>query len=349
MVLRVLKHYPTWLALSLIVIFFGCASKPLQYEKVEELSKMEEFDKIVQIKEIPDPQAPPSTESPKVDAKKIPEKTPPPIISEKPKKTKKGKAQKKEGPREPSIEDSEGFVGRRPIKDPFRVGEKVTMMMTYFGVSAGDMVLTTKPFKEVNGRKSYHFHVGLKSSDLFSMFYLVDDWGETFFDYDTLLPASMSIGATESKKLLALKSVLDHTKLKGYRWERAVYKGEEAKERNVVWDILPYSQNTLSAFYYIRAFQLTPGKTYNFHVADDGKNMKVKVEVLRREKIKTLKGEFNTLVLKPTIEIGGIFQPMGNVFFWLTDDDRKMFVRMEAEIKIGKVIGQLRELELGGP
>jgi uncharacterized protein DUF3108 len=184
---------------------------------------------------------------------------------------------------------------------------------------------------------------------LFSMFYLVDDWGETFVDYETLLPASMAIGATESKKLLALKSAFDYRKNLGYRWERTVYKDEEPKEKKTEWEILPYSQNVISAFYYLRNFQLVPGKTIHFRVADDGKNMVVKVEILRREKIKTLKGEFNTVVVKPTVEIGGIFQPMGNVFFWLTDDDRKMFVRMEAEIKIGKVIGQLRNFELGAP
>jgi len=326
------------LRLLTLLILVGCASKPLQYENAAELSKIEEFDKIVQIKEMP----------PAGEELKAEEKAPPPIIAVKPKKVVKKVKTKKIEVRQPTLEDAEGFAGRRPIVDPFRIGEKVTMMMTYFGVSAGDMILTTQPYKEVNGRKSYHFHVALRSSDLFSMFYLVDDWGETFVDYETLLPATMAIGATESKKLLALKSVLDHTKLKGYRWERAVYKGEEPKEKNTVWDILPYSQNVISAFYYIRTFRLVPGKTINFRVADDGKNMVVKVEILRREKIKTLKGEFQTLVLKPTVEIGGIFQPMGNVFFWVTDDDRKLFVRMEAEIKIGKIIGQLKEFELGG-
>lgn len=356
MVFRVLK-------LSLLMLLGGlflnsCASKPLQYKNAKELSKIEEFDKIVKVQDLPtDKPVDAATGVPAVQseekptetktAEKLPEQK---IVPVKPAKTKKGKkGEKVDTRRQPLIEDSEGFEGRRPLKDPFRAGEKVTMMMTYFGVSAGDMILSTLPFKMVNGRKSYHFHVALKSSSLFSMFYLVDDWGETFVDYETLLPASLSINATETKKLLALKSVFDHATNKAFRWEREVRKDEEPRERKIEWQMQPFSQNTFSIFQYIRNFQLTPGKTLNFRLADDAKDMLVKVEVLRKEKIKTLKGEFNTVVLKPTVEVGGIFQPMGNVFFWLTDDDQKLVVRLEAEIKIGKVIGVLKEFEKGEP
>jgi hypothetical protein len=347
MVFRVLKVI--LLGLFVELCFISCASKPLQYKNAKELSKIEEFDKIVQVKEIPTekPADPNAVATPAKPEEKSAEQK---IVAVKPPKTKKSKkAEVVDTRRQPLIEDSEGFEGRRPKVDPFHVGEKVTMMMTYFGVSAGDMILSTLPYKMVNGRKSYHFHVALKSSSLFSMFYLVDDWGETFVDYETLLPASLSINATETKKLLALKSVFDHSTNKAFRWEREVRKDEEPRERKIEWQMQPFSQNTLSAFEYIRVFQLTPGKTLHFRVADDAKDMLVKIEILRKETIKTLKGEFNTVVLKPTVEVGGIFQPMGNVFFWVTDDERKLIVRLEAEIKIGKVIGILKDFEKGEP
>jgi len=330
--------------LLLLIVLCGCASKPLEYENAKDLGKMEEYDKLIKVKEILD-----------VPVDKKVETSSPPVekkINKKAEKlTKKGKTQPpaKEGRRQPEMEDDEGFMGRRPTVDPYRVGEKITMMMTYFGVSAGDMILEVRPFKEVNGRKSYHFFTTLKSSDLFSLFYLVDDFGETYMDYETLTPPSMGVSATESKKLLALKTVFDFEKLKGLRWERLVNKGEKPRERNIEWDILPYSQNVISAFYYVRAFNLKPGKSFKFRVADDGKNMDVKIEVLRKEKIKTLSGEYNTVVIRPTVEVGGIFQPMGDVLFWLTDDEQKLFVRMEAQIKIGKVVGVLRQLDRGKP
>src|SRR5690606_11987393 len=153
------------------------------------------------------------------------------------------------------------------------------------------------------------------------------------------------IHAVETKKVLIVKTAFDWKKLQGYRWERQITKEDGTQEKNREWEILSFSQNVISGFYYLRNFTLKPGKKIQFRVADDGKNMVVKADVLRREKIKTALGEFNTLVVKPTVEIEGIFQPMGDVFFWVTDDDRKLFVKIEAEIKIGKVIGKLKELK----
>ncbi|HEX4926338.1 MAG TPA: DUF3108 domain-containing protein [Bdellovibrionales bacterium] len=320
----------------------SCASKPLEYKDADKIAVNPEYEKAIQVKEIKD--------EPQASASPQPSPSPTPVPKSAIKK--KGKKEAAAAPaapekRQPTIEDDEGFVGRRPAVDPLRVGEKMTFMMTYFGVSAGDMTLSMKPMVEVNGRKSYHAHVRLKSSDIFSMFYSVDDSADTFIDYETLLPHSFEVNAVESKKLLAVKSVFNWDTMKAWRWEKRVSKEEGEKAKRNDWDLIPYSQNVLSAFWYLRMFKLTPGKTLQFRVADDGKNMVVKVEVVRREKLKTDLGTFDTVVVKPIVEIGGIFQPMGDVYFWMTDDDRKLYVKIEAKIKIGKIIGYLKTLEKG--
>ena len=45
---------------------------------------------------------------------------------------------------------------------PFKVGEKVTLELSYFNMPAGKLILETKPFVEVNGNKSYTFYVAVK-------------------------------------------------------------------------------------------------------------------------------------------------------------------------------------------
>ncbi|WP_374033065.1 hypothetical protein [Bdellovibrio bacteriovorus] len=47
--------------------------------------------------------------------------------------------------RQPDIEDSEGFNGRRPVNDPFRVGEEVVHDVHYFKVSAGELRMKVEP------------------------------------------------------------------------------------------------------------------------------------------------------------------------------------------------------------
>ena len=107
---------------------------------------------------------------------------------------------------------------------------------------------------------------------------------------------------------------------------------------------MPYSQNVFSAVFYMRTFTLIPGQTISFRVADEKKNMVVKGHVLKRETLTTALGEIKTIKMKPEIEIEGIFKPIGEVYFWMTDDDRKLIVRIESKIKIGTIVASLDEL-----
>jgi len=244
----------------------------------------------------------------------------------------------------PPLEDSEGFDGRRPLVDPFRPGEKVTIKLSYFNMTAGEMVIEVLPFKEVNGRKSYHFKISGKSNSFFSSVYAVDDQAETFMDYETLLPYNMAVDVKETKQLRTVRSYFDWKKMKALFWEKKITKKHGVEERNLEWKIEPYSQNIFSSIFYLRTFKLTPGKTITFRMSDNKKNMVIKGHVLRRETIKTDIGEIKTVVVKPELAIDGVFKPMGDVFFWLTDDDRKFVVRIESKIKIGTIIGSLKQI-----
>ena len=248
---------------------------------------------------------------------------------------------------QPGLEDSEGFIGRRPEKDPFRVGEKVTLEVSYFGVVGGDMTIETRNFVNVNGHKSYTFAGTAHSTSVFAMFYAVDDWFETFVDYDTLLPASYSLHVKESKQLRETRTIFDHQAHSAKYWDKKINEEKKLEETQNTWQIPSYVQNVFTAGYYIRNFQLTPGKKIQFRVAHENENLVISYDVLRRERITTPAGEFDTVVLKPVIALDGVFKPVGDIFVWLTDDDRKLIVRMEGKIKIGTIVGVAKQVDLG--
>lgn len=250
---------------------------------------------------------------------------------------------------EPAIEDGAGFNGRRPIKDPFRVGEKVTLEVSYFSVVAGDMTVETRGFSEVNGRKSYHFAGTAKSTSVFAMFYAIEDWFETYVDFETLVPVSYALHVKESKQLREVRTLFDWVEHKARYFDKKINEEQKLEEKNEDWGIPSFAQNVFSAAYYLRTFDLKPGLKTQFHVAHEGKNLVATAEVVRRERISTAAGDFNTVVVKPTISLDGKFTPMGDVFIWLTDDDRKFIVRIESKIKIGKVVGVAKAIDLGKP
>jgi len=252
-------------------------------------------------------------------------------------------------PREPSLEDSEGFVGRRPKVDPYRVGEKVTMEASYFGVVAGDITFEVRPFVEVNGRRSYTFAGTARSTSVFAMFYAVEDWFETWADYETLVPYSYALHVKESKQLRESRSIFDWKTMMASFWDKRIDAEKKVEEKNYEWSILPYAQNVFTAPFYLRSFRLVPGKKLAVRVAHEKENLLMTVEVLRRERISTPAGDFNTVVVKPKIELNGVFKPVGDIFVWFTDDDRKFIVRVESKIRIGKIVAVAKSVEPGRP
>lgn len=250
--------------------------------------------------------------------------------------------------RPPEWEDTEGFEMRRPKVDPFRVGEKVTLEVNYFAITAGTLQLETLPFKNVNDHKAYHFRIRAKSNPSFAFIYTVEDLVESYMDYAELIPYNYVMQVNEKKSVGDTRAVFDWKQLKAKTWEKRITeKGKD--EKNFEWAIEPFSQNVFTAPFYLRTFTLTPGKKIVVKVADRGKNLDMTALVEKRETISTAAGTFNTVVIKPTFKIGGAFEPVGDIRLWLTDDSQKLLVKLESKIKIGTIKAEATQVLRGNP
>ena len=80
------------------------------------------------------------------------------------------------------------------------------------------------------------------------------------------------------------------------------------------------------------------GQTYSFPVLVKDKTQDVKVTIYRREMMKTeALGRVETLAIRTS----------HGYLIWLTNDNRRIPVRIEAETRIGKLIGTLEKIDLG--
>lgn len=331
----------------LTALLAACASKVLEYDKDKAAAalKNEEYDKNIQVtavgsnEPVPEvkPDEPAHGKKKKKKGKKKSSKTAGPSAA----------VAKKTGPHQPDIEDSEGFVARRPVVDPFRIGEKVTLNISYFNVVAGSIDIRVKPMVEVNGEKAYHFEVAAKSNSLFSHIYGVDDLATTYVSYDDMIPLNLQITLKESKQLAEARTFIDWKNLKASYWQKRVTKEHGEESKKIEWKILPFSQNVISAAFYMRTFKYEVGKKLAFRVVDEGKNIVFTGEVLRKEKLQTDVGLLDTIVMKPHVTVDGVFTPVGEILVWLTDDDRKFIVRLETKIKIGTIVAKIGALDKG--
>lgn len=348
-------------ALSLLLVTAGCSSSFLKYDKEELLNKNDEFAEAVKIENPTEATAlPPATELAQKEAaasdNKPKKKTRKKVIAKTKAKKSKKAAKAEPAPevppvRQPDLEDAEGFPPgqRRPYVDPFHVGEVVTHDVTYLGMTAGEMKMKVEPFQTVNNRKSYAFAIELKTASIFDHFYKVEDRAETLVDFDDLMPRVFSLHVKESGQLREARSYFDADKLRATYWEKKVTKKSGVEEKKQQWDILPFSQNVYSAIFYMRLFKWDVGKEYAFAVADDEKMLIFKGTAVRKEVLSTPMGDMKAIVIKPTITTKGVFTPMGDIFIWLSDDDHKYVLRIEAAIKIGTLVSKVSSIEPGQP
>jgi hypothetical protein len=91
----------------------------------------------------------------------------------------------------------------------------------------------------------------------------------------------------------------------------------------------------LTALYYIRHVPLTPGKPVSFRAINNNVILKVVASHIRRETITTPLGTFHTILMKVDIYFDGpgvkYYYP-GDLYVWLTDDERKMPVLIEKKL-----------------
>ncbi len=343
------------LLVALVSLAMSCSSKKVMEDNAPRFKDInEEYEKVVKVAVVPtavENESASANDSKKTKNHKKVRKKMTQASTPTGGKSKMEEAQKNIGKgsnevHQPDIEDGEGFVARRPAVDPFRENEKIVLAVNYFNVVAGDLTISVLPFKMVNEKKAYSFSMNVKSNKMFSLFYAVDDTAETFVDYETMVPLTYTLNGHETARRKEIRTYFDWEKLEATFWEKTISKDDdEEKKRKVVWAIEPYTQNVISALFYLRTFTLTPGKKLAFRVSDDGKNYVFNGEVLRKEKLHTEIGDFDTVVVKPTFQLDGQFKPTGDILFWLTDDDRKLPIRIESKIKIGTLIAKLKSIE----
>ena len=238
---------------------------------------------------------------------------------------------------------------RRPAKEPIWVGESHLFSVGYLGVQAGTVLLEVLPFKMINNRKVYHVRGTAESSTVFAVFYRLHDIIETFFDFEGLFSHRLHVLVDESKQARDALELNDSFKKTTYFWNRWNHVERGYSETKETAEVPAFSQDSLSAMFYLRTVPLPDGAVVKFPVISEGRWFDGTAMVVRREKFSSPLGELPAVVLKIESRFQGVLQNKGDSFLWLSDDDRRFVLRLEAKVKIGAIYGEVKEIKPGTP
>jgi uncharacterized protein DUF3108 len=105
----------------------------------------------------------------------------------------------------------------------------------------------------------------------------------------------------------------------------------------------------VSFLYHLRTLPLVVGEVYRESRYYKAEGNPVVVRVLRKERIKVPAGEFEAIVVQPRIKSDGLFGEDGEALVWLSNDKRRLPLRVRARIKIATLTMDLESYLLGRP
>jgi len=226
---------------------------------------------------------------------------------------------------------------RPPLPDvlPFGREEHLRFSIDYGVINAGEATMEIRGARRIMGRECLDVRTEARSNGFFSKIYKVWDRAQSFVDVDTVVPWRFE----------------KHLREGGYRKDVVIkfdQDGNYARYENgdeVMTS--PWTQDELSAFYYLRTLPLEVGKDVLIDNHTNRKNYPLKVIVHRRETIEVKAGKFDCWVIEPVIREGGIFTAKGTLTIWLTADERRMPVQMKTKIVVGSITASLQEYRVG--
>ncbi len=220
------------------------------------------------------------------------------------------------------------------VAGSFRIPEKFTYDIGWGGIKAG-----TATIEISDSGQNIIITTTAKSSKLLSVFYEVEDKIESILvkKHSFLFmgqPLNYRVKIREGRHKRDKECIFKNDVKKVTYVDYLQNEKEDFDLPGVVFDVL-------SSFYYVRTLNLEVNKPVYVTVFDNKKIWNVEVQILRKEKVKTSTGEMNTIVIKPLMKSEGIFFKKGDIYIWLTDDEKKIPIMLEAKVAFGSVTAVL--------
>lgn len=226
------------------------------------------------------------------------------------------------------IHTSDQLKLRTVENNAFTFGEHLKYRVHYGFINAGyiDLKIKENPVM-IKGRPTYHIDGYGRSRSGFDWMFKVRDHFQSYLDTQALVPLqfvkSQKEGGYEDSDF-----VIFNYNLKKYFSKKG--------SKKIPLDI----QDVISVAYYARTLPVKDvpiGTSYEIKVYLDNEIFPLKFRVDRREVIKTDIGKINAVRVMPEAIDGRVFKDKDALKVWISDDDNKLPLRIEAEILVGSI------------
>ncbi len=222
----------------------------------------------------------------------------------------------------------------------FPVGEEFHYRLLWGVLRVGEARLTTE-WVEEGGRRLLAIRGQARTGRLVRNIYPIENYVEVLVDPETFLPLRYRQRVREGRRRRDETTVFHHQE--GH--------AEHTSHRNggsKTIEINPDTRDLLTLFYIVRRDSMEVDETKEFQVLVDDEIYDLKLIAGEFETVSLPEyGRVRSLRIEPVAGFGEISARRGRMWGWLSDDDRRVCVRLTGSLPVANVHAVL--LDVGGP
>ncbi len=343
----------TWLLA--ILIFSGCSSlkkkdferelnKPIEEAKItanpEDEKLLDKFE--VHTVEEAEPEVKPvvETKTDKTVAKTPTKPTPKKVTTTKATLEVK-KVPPKDYPPEVMKLNQKGSKVWAKYKSNHPIDEKMYLDIHYLGMTVGKILVVNKGKKVINGKEVWHMHARFKSAPFYSNIYELDDTVDTYVTTEDFLSIRYSLIQRESKVSVDDLQLHDRDQLKTFWFYKQKKVDGKIKNKKVENFIPHFSIDPFSVLFFYQGLPLLDKDVYEIPIINKGKMLLLTSVVEGREVLDTEVGKKKAIRVHATTQYTGETLKSGDIYFWFSDDEKRILLKAQAKIKIGSVTADI--------
>jgi len=224
----------------------------------------------------------------------------------------------------------------------FKAGEQVTYKIYYHWhfvwMESGEVTFTVSS-SSFHNIPAYYFTGMGRSYSKYDWFYQVRDTFQTYLDTNDFTPLQFNRFTNEGSNHVRTSSIFDvlHSKVFCYSSSGNKYHTDSVNLPSCAFD-------PLSGIYFTRCINFSgfkPNDTVPLCLYLDGNVYHIHLRYMGKEEVSSSFGKLNCVKFKVSLISGTIFKPGQEMTVWVTDDNNRVPVYVEAPIIIGSVRAEL--------
>ncbi len=229
-----------------------------------------------------------------------------------------------------------------PTVLPFSTGERLEYAVTVARVRLGRAMLSVEAEEEIRGVPTYRLALEVEIKAPFLRF---SDREVSWLATEPFRSIVFERRREEGSKHDYRRYLFDHGALRydSEVWDPTSQQFTRVPGGDSEGTIPAGAIDEISALFVLRTLSLEPGAVHTMDTYLDGGEEAIVFRVIGRERVKVPEGRFDVVVVEPDIPALGPFQAEKEARIYITDDTRRLIVKITTRTKVGLLTFYLKD------